>query len=626
MNSQEMLRIIDSIARDRNIEREVLIADLEQAMVTAARKHYHTLDPEEFVCTIDRLSGELALTRHGEPVDMPPEAFGRIAAQTFKQVMIQRFRDDERQSLLEEYSKRIGTIVTGVAQRYDRGALIVQIDRAEAVMLRSEQIPGEQFAAGDRVRCLVLDVKGDYTGMCAEQADRTLVVGTCQGATPINLIAGLPEERFRQVLFSPFHDLRAASGAGGYFLQMGVDAAFLAFLFVRYGLGREPTLADIAHYLTRPQAFCSDLHTFEAAAPRIHPLLLAQIEQEAGNVFGILGIGGYGGGGPSQDPRVAEQWAWATNFARSVLGPFAVDPVLRRQFCADEALDFGSLLYDDDGRVVVLDCPEARYGTVSATVSKILRLQYQDAVRRAPAERKARAGIGTDRFTFLFVDEFQAHVAAPGGSEVFNDADWFATSRSFGNINIVATQGLAMLLSRGNESAVRGIVQNCRTKIILGVEDEPSLELASTLSFGHEEAVRRHLVFSKGVGTGFVFLKHASAEQGRTVASKFDCSGETTAKFMRKYVGVDYPPVPQVTIAADDALVANPRCAKLAPHGAEREAGAKDPADTEASIEDERAALTGLSPDWTELIDAVEDGVAGDGVPSRAETSAADAT
>ena len=159
MNSGEMMRILDSIARDRNIDRELLIEDLEQAMVSAMRKHYQTLDQEEFVCTIDRLNGEMEVLRHGEPMDLSPEGLGRIAAQTFKQVMIQRFRDDERQSTLDEFSKLVGTIVTGTAQRYDHGAMIVQLDRTEAVMLRSEQIPGEQFAAGDRVRALILDVK-----------------------------------------------------------------------------------------------------------------------------------------------------------------------------------------------------------------------------------------------------------------------------------------------------------------------------------------------------------------------------------------------------------------------------------------------------------------------------------
>jgi N utilization substance protein A len=159
MNAGEMMRILDSIARDRNIDRELLLEDLEQAMVSAMRKHYQTLDQEEFVCTIDRLNGEMVVLRHGEPMDLSPEGLGRIAAQTFKQVMIQRFRDDERQSTLDEFSKLVGTIVTGTAQRYDHGALIVQLERTEAVMLRSEQIPGEQFAAGDRVRALILDVK-----------------------------------------------------------------------------------------------------------------------------------------------------------------------------------------------------------------------------------------------------------------------------------------------------------------------------------------------------------------------------------------------------------------------------------------------------------------------------------
>jgi N utilization substance protein A len=159
MNEQEMLRILDSIARDRNIERSLLIKDLEQAMVSAARKHFNTLDTEEFACTMDPLSGRMTLTRHGQPLDMTPQAFGRIAAQTFKQVMIQRFRDDERNSIFEEFSKRIGEIVSGTAQRYEGGALVVTIDRAEAFMPRSEQIPGEQFNAGDRVRCMILDVR-----------------------------------------------------------------------------------------------------------------------------------------------------------------------------------------------------------------------------------------------------------------------------------------------------------------------------------------------------------------------------------------------------------------------------------------------------------------------------------
>ncbi len=159
MNAPEMMRILDSIARDRGIERALLVRDLEQAMVSALRKHYNTLDTEEFQCTFDPISGKMDITRHGAPLELTPATLGRIAAQTFKQVMIQKFRDDERSSIFEEFSKRIGEIVTGTAQRYEGGSLVVSIDRAEAFMPRSEQIPGEQFAPGDRVRCMILDVR-----------------------------------------------------------------------------------------------------------------------------------------------------------------------------------------------------------------------------------------------------------------------------------------------------------------------------------------------------------------------------------------------------------------------------------------------------------------------------------
>ena len=159
MNPQEMMRILDSIARDRNVDRDLLIEDLETAMVSAARKFYNTLDTEEFTCTLDKLTGEMTLYRFGEPVEMPPAAFGRIAAQTFKQVMIQKFREDERDSLFSEFSNRVGEIVTGTSQRYEGGSLVVTIDRAEGFMPRSEQIPGEQFQPGDRIRCMILDVR-----------------------------------------------------------------------------------------------------------------------------------------------------------------------------------------------------------------------------------------------------------------------------------------------------------------------------------------------------------------------------------------------------------------------------------------------------------------------------------
>jgi N utilization substance protein A len=161
--NDNVIRLVDTVAREKGVDRELVFQNLEQAMMSAARKYFNSLDLEEFGCAIDRITGQISLWRNHEDGTREeindPQRLGRIAAQTAKQVMIQRNRENERNSLLDEYTKRRGELVTGLAQRYEGNALIVQIDRAEGFMPRSEQIPGEQFQPGDRVRCLLLDVR-----------------------------------------------------------------------------------------------------------------------------------------------------------------------------------------------------------------------------------------------------------------------------------------------------------------------------------------------------------------------------------------------------------------------------------------------------------------------------------
>ena len=157
MNNQEMLRLIDSISRDRNVDKESLYTDIEQAMVSAARKHFNAEDTDEFTAELDRMTGKITVWRDSEEIAL--EDLGRIPAQTAKQVTIQRFREDERASIFNEFVDRVGELVTGMAQRYEGGALVISIDRAEGFMPRSEQIPGEQHQPGERIRCLILDVR-----------------------------------------------------------------------------------------------------------------------------------------------------------------------------------------------------------------------------------------------------------------------------------------------------------------------------------------------------------------------------------------------------------------------------------------------------------------------------------
>ncbi|MFQ6047888.1 MAG: transcription termination factor NusA, partial [Phycisphaerae bacterium] len=153
--SQELLRLVDGICRDKNIDREMVLQDLETAMVSAVRKAYGQAD--DVTVTIDRSSGQITASRAGQPVDM--RDLGRIAAQTAKQVMIQKIREAERGSIYEEYSQRKGTIITGTVSRFESGALVVNLGRGEGYLPRSEQIPGETQHPGERIRALILDVR-----------------------------------------------------------------------------------------------------------------------------------------------------------------------------------------------------------------------------------------------------------------------------------------------------------------------------------------------------------------------------------------------------------------------------------------------------------------------------------
>ncbi|MGH2270446.1 transcription termination factor NusA [Anaerohalosphaeraceae bacterium U12dextr] len=158
--NQELLRIVENIARDKNIDKESVFQDLEAAMISAARKHFSALKGAEVevVVRIDRNNGEIAAWKDDTQIDI--RQLGRIPAQTAKQVMIQKIRQDERESIFSEYAQRKGEIITGIAGRYDGGVLVINLNsRVEAIMPKSEQISGETHHPGDRIRCMILDVR-----------------------------------------------------------------------------------------------------------------------------------------------------------------------------------------------------------------------------------------------------------------------------------------------------------------------------------------------------------------------------------------------------------------------------------------------------------------------------------
>ena len=189
----ELLQVAETVARDKGIERDEVLEAMEMAIQKAGRSKYG--HENDIRARIDRQTGAISLARYTEVVDiieneatqvtveearakkpdaavgdflidpLPPIDFGRIPAQTAKQVIVQRVREAERKRQFEEFKDRIGEVVNGlVKQRVEYGGLIVDLGRAEALLRRDESIPREQFNNGDRVRAYIVDVREEPRG------------------------------------------------------------------------------------------------------------------------------------------------------------------------------------------------------------------------------------------------------------------------------------------------------------------------------------------------------------------------------------------------------------------------------------------------------------------------------
>ncbi len=159
MNATELLRLIDSIHRDKNIDKEIVFQAIEAAFASALKRK-HGEEEEVITINIDRHDGTITGTRDGVALDKEEtETVGRIGAQNAKQVIIQKVREAERDALYDEYEEQRGQLVTGVVQRYEGGAATVSLPNCEAILPRSEQIPGETHHANERVRATVCEVR-----------------------------------------------------------------------------------------------------------------------------------------------------------------------------------------------------------------------------------------------------------------------------------------------------------------------------------------------------------------------------------------------------------------------------------------------------------------------------------
>src|SRR5262245_37220404 len=155
MNGAELLRIVDQMHREKNIPREVIFQGIEQALQHATEKHYG--DEEGVVVAIDRESG--AITAQRGQAEIHPEELGRIAAQSAKQLMIQKIREAECNAVFDEYAAMKGDLVHGTVQRFEGGTATVTVGKAESLLPRGEQIPGETHHVGERIKAVILEVR-----------------------------------------------------------------------------------------------------------------------------------------------------------------------------------------------------------------------------------------------------------------------------------------------------------------------------------------------------------------------------------------------------------------------------------------------------------------------------------
>ncbi|MFH1756639.1 MAG: transcription termination factor NusA [Pseudomonadota bacterium] len=183
----DLSRIIDQVGKDKGIDKTILIDALEQALLAAARKKYGP--KQEIEAKYNEEAGELELfqfktvvkdiknppaeisLKEAKELDADVEIgdslgtkidiaeFGRIAAQTAKQVIIQRVKDAERENIFEDFKDRKGEVISGTVQRFEKGSIIVNLGRAEAVIPQQELVPRETYKPGDRIRAYVLDVR-----------------------------------------------------------------------------------------------------------------------------------------------------------------------------------------------------------------------------------------------------------------------------------------------------------------------------------------------------------------------------------------------------------------------------------------------------------------------------------
>lgn len=206
----EFALALNQVATERGIDPAVVIDTIKAAILAAYRKDYGIQDLEKLEIEINSDTGEAKVFK--EKDDITPPGFGRIAAQTAKQVILQRIREAEKKAILADYSTRLGTIVNGMVLRFDGPNVIVDIGRAEGIMTSQEQIPGEHYRLNQRITVYIEEIRQTMRGeeIIVSRTHKGIVTGlfarevpeVANGAVVIKEIAREPGNRTKIAVHS----------------------------------------------------------------------------------------------------------------------------------------------------------------------------------------------------------------------------------------------------------------------------------------------------------------------------------------------------------------------------------------------------------------------------------------
>lgn len=159
--NSELIAVLEHIEREKGVSRTVLIEAIESALASAAKKILHNQEAE-VTAKIDPITGSIDVMAEGKKIKSTE--FGRIAAQTAKQVIIQKIRDAERDVIYDEFEPRVNHVINGTVYRYDKGTVIIDLGKAEAILPKREQSPRDIYRQGDRIRVFVMEVSKSAKG------------------------------------------------------------------------------------------------------------------------------------------------------------------------------------------------------------------------------------------------------------------------------------------------------------------------------------------------------------------------------------------------------------------------------------------------------------------------------